>query len=183
EKEDRNGSRYASLLSQIREGLLDVRDTAGERVVTEVWSRDEIFSGPFENLAPDLTLVLRDGGLVSILRSDQILSKRPNVAGAHRPEGIFLAQGKGIRENTRLNERSILDIAPLVLHSLGLNIPSDLEGEVPVGLFGEEWLQSHPVKMGGTTVAQESRQQSEPVMNQEEEEAVMERLRELGYIE
>lgn len=178
------GSSYEAIRDDLKEGLLDVRDKAsGERIVTEVWSRDEIFLGPFKDLAPDLTLVLRDGGLVSILPSERVLSKRPNVAGAHRPDGVFLARGEGIKENVSLGQQSILDIAPTVLHSLGLGIPSDLEGCVPESVYREEWLQRFPVEVSGKTIARESTGESSSGMDEEEEEAVMERLRELGYIE
>ena len=47
--------------------------------------------------APDLTLSIRDGGFVSILKSDVVLKPRPEVVGTHRPEGIFMAKGPGIR--------------------------------------------------------------------------------------
>src|SRR5260370_27731049 len=96
--------------------------------------------------APDLTLSLRDGGLVSILPSDVLLKPRKEPSGAHRPNGVFVAAGKGIRRGISLPALSILDVAPVLLYTLGLPIPKDLEGRVPQALFKREYLASHPVE-------------------------------------
>jgi hypothetical protein len=40
---------------------------------------------------------------------------------------------------------SILDVAPVILHALGLPVPAELEGRVPEELFEPEYLRSHPI--------------------------------------
>ena len=100
-----------------------------------MWTRDVAFPGPFEELGPDLSMVLADGGTMSILPSDSIVARREEVAGHHRWEGIFVAAGPGIRPGVKAGELSIVDVAPLVLHQLGLPVPEDMAGRVPVEIF------------------------------------------------
>ena len=157
----------------------------GEPLVSEVFTRDEVFQGPHHDAAPDLTLILSDGGLVSILPSKETVSKRPAVSGSHRPVGIFGARGPAIRRGFVANELSILDIAPTVLYSLGLPIPAEMQGRVPVEVYRDAVLKEHPVrKAAAGTRGPESQAGSAAVPAElEDEETVLERLRELGYIE
>lgn len=184
---DRNmsDSKRAALLEEIKSGLLRVTDSAGERVVAEAWTREEAFGGPAGKLAPDLTLVMRDGGLVSILPSEEVVAKRDVIAGAHRPVGVFAARGPGIRRGATLGELSILDIAPLALYSLGLPIPENMEGAVPTDeLYESEALARRPAVRGAAAVSVDAIDvQDEPSMDAEDEQQVLEQMRALGYLE
>ncbi|MCI0372168.1 MAG: hypothetical protein L0214_12555, partial [candidate division NC10 bacterium] len=177
---------YGAFRERLARQLMEFRDSTGEPVVGRVWTREEAFSGPFMHLAPDLTLELRDGGLVSILPAPQVLRRRPEVAGAHRPLGVFLARGPGIRKGERLAEISILDVAPILLYSLGLAVPGDLPGRVQEEIFEPATLDRRPVQFSSPAPPVTARSGGEvtgPVLGQEEEAVLTERLRELGYIE
>jgi hypothetical protein len=82
---------------------------------------------------------------------------------------------------------SILDVAPVVLHSLGLAVLEEMQGRVPSDLYDAAALKLRPVKRAGgsnvTTADKSADDGMAPVMSREDEQAVMERLRELGYIE
>ena len=135
-------------------------------------------------VAPDLTLCLRDGGFVSILRSDMVLKPRPEVVGTHRRQGIFLAKGPGIRQGLVLPALSITDVAPTLLYTLGLAVPSDLEGDVAEQIFAPAVLQEHPVRSGEPTQVPEAFPQWPATKEDPEGEAqVLERLKNLGYVE
>ena len=177
---------YPAFLKKLAAELRQIPSLrTGEPLVSEVFTRDEVFQGPHHDAAPDLTLILRDGGLVSILPSKETVSKRPGVCGSHRPVGIFGARGPAIRRGFVANELSILDIAPAVLYSLGLPLPEELQGRVPVEVYHEVFLKEHPVrKAAAGTSGPGSQAESAPVPAElEDEETVLERLRELGYIE
>jgi hypothetical protein len=138
--------------SRLMEQLCQFADPAmGGRVVTQVWTREEAFAGPQMEAAPDLTLALRDGGFVSILKSDMVLKPRPEVVGTHRPQGILMAKGPGIRQGLSLPAVSITDVAPTLLYMLGLPVPSDLEGRVAEQIFTSALLQERPIRIGGAT--------------------------------
>jgi len=168
------------LIAELRE----VRDPAsGEAIVTGIWTRDEAFQGPHGHLAPDLTLALRDGGLVGILPSERIISLRPSPGGAHRPVGIFGAKGPAIPQGVVAEEMSILDVAPVVLHSLGLPVPAEMQGRVPEDLFEAVAMAVTPALHKPRRIEPESMSPPAPTMSQEDEAAIIESMRQLGYLE
>ncbi len=175
---------YESFRQRLMDGLRAVRNTDGEPMVTEIWTREQAFQGPHAGFAPDLTLILRDGGLVSILPSETVVSRRPAVAGAHRPVGVFGARGPGIRRHLRAGELSILDVAPLVLHSLGLEVPEQMQGRVPEEIYETAALAARPVRKTAVLAsAGVDGAAAAPETTAEDEQVILERLRELGYIE
>jgi len=178
-------SEYLSFRQQLIDDLRAFRDPAsGEAIVTGIWTREEAFSGPHSEAAPDLTLMLRDGGLVGILPAAGPLSRRPVMGGAHRPVGIFAAKGPELRRGLMADELSILDVAPTVLYSLGLAVPMEMQGRVPEEIYQEAVLKARPVRRVLTREVAVNGHGSGPgKLSEEDEQVVMERLRELGYVE
>jgi len=178
---------YASFREQLIASLSQViSPVTGDPVVSRIWTREEAFAGPYMELAPDLTLALRDGGLVSILASDAPVKPRPEPTGTHRLEGVFVAVGPGIQRGLALPALSILDIAPMVLYSLGLQVPENMGGRVPTGVFEGAFLQAHPIQAtvpAGPSASASSQGAVEIVYTEEEEKELAARLRALGYIE
>jgi len=171
----------AKLADELRSFTLEA---TGQRIVSSVWTRDEVFEGPFKPLAPDLTLDLADGGLVSILASDSVYMARSGTAGTHRRNGIFIAHGPGVRRGLRLEGLSILDVAPILLQSLGLEVPSEMEGKVPAEVFDPSWLASRPLRPAAVMPAEAEPAPAEEVSFSKEDEAKLaQRLRDLGYID
>jgi hypothetical protein len=105
--------------------------------------------------------------------------------GMHRPEGIFIAGGGGIRQGVVLDEPlTLLDIAPLLLHTLDVPIPSDLQGRVPTEALDSAWLAAHPVRVGAPTEPMQPLPAPVQEMDESEgEQEVLDRLRALGYVE
>jgi predicted AlkP superfamily phosphohydrolase/phosphomutase len=162
--------------------LLEVKDEeTGERVVARVSTRDQLFRGPSLAVAPDLTLELEDGGLISILSSPDNVRRRTVPTGTHHPDGIFVAAGPEIQRGVRLAPLSILDVAPLMLHELGMPIPETLEGRLATEALDPEALAARPPRgeAGTSTVATVE----ELPLDAEAETEILERLRSLGYVE
>ena len=184
---------YPAFRERLIADLRAFRDPeTGQPVVTGLWTKEECFEGPHGNVAPDITLAFDDGGLVGILPSPRTMSSRPITGGAHRPVGIFGARGPGIRSGAQPAEMSILDVAPIVLHSLGLPVLEEMQGSVPSDLYDADAMRAHPVTVAKAVTSNGAKPadntvpaaMSQPVaMSQEDEQVVMERLRELGYIE
>jgi predicted AlkP superfamily phosphohydrolase/phosphomutase len=174
------------LAEELAEGLRAVRRPDDERpLVDEVWSREEAFSGPYEELGPDVSLILADGGTISILPSETLVTRREELRGHHRWEGIFIATGPGIRAGAEVDELSIVDVAPLVLHRLGLAVPDDMAGRIPIEVLEEEELDRRPPRQAAAAAAS-SRPADRPAeldLDPDEEAEVLERLRALGYVE
>lgn len=188
---------YEQVRREIADALLQVRHpTTGQPVVTKVVTREEAFSGPYAALAPDLTVVLADGGLVSILRSDQPIRPRPEVVGTHRPEGIFLAAGPGFRSGVELPDMSIVDVAPLLLDFLGIPLPADITGKLPLAALEPALVAAretrpksaaspatHTVTTRGDGAAATPTTTTDTGFDAEAEETMLKRLRALGYVE
>lgn len=174
---------YRSFRQRLAQELMEFRDAAGGQIVKEIWTREDAFSGPHGEAAPDLTLILRDGGLVSILPSAEPLGRRPQVAGSHRPQGIFAAKGPGIQRGLDAGELSILDVAPTVLYSLGLPVPQEIEGHAAEKIFEQEALRQRPVQKKATALKAQTESYTQTQLQPEDEQVMLERLRDLGYIE
>jgi predicted AlkP superfamily phosphohydrolase/phosphomutase len=176
---------YERVRSILMDQLGQLTDPAtGGRVVSQIWTREEAFAGTQMEMAPDLTLSLRDGGFVSILKSDVVLKPRPEVVGTHRPEGVFMAKGPGIRQGLSLSALSLTDVAPTLLYTLGLPVPRDLEGRVAEQIFEPASLHRRPIDVGEPTQVPEAFPQwPDHREDQEGEARVLERLKQLGYVE
>jgi predicted AlkP superfamily phosphohydrolase/phosphomutase len=176
---------YETLRSRLRDQLYQLTDpVTGGRVVHHVWTRQEAFPGDQMESAPDLTLSIRDGGFVSILKSDVVLKPRPEVVGTHRPQGIFIAKGPHIRQGVSLPVLSITDVAPALLYTLGLTVPSDLEGGVVEQIFAPASLHERPIRVGAPTHAPAAFPEGSDHQEDDAGEAqVLERLKNLGYVE
>lgn len=181
-----SGAEREALRSELIDALYAYRDPrSGEPVVSRVWTREEAFPGDAGPWAPDLTLELRDGGLVSILPSDEVLIPRPEPAGTHRPIGVLMAAGPGIRSGMRFEELSVLDVAPLTLYSLDLPVPEDLEGRVPLELYSPGFRARRRPRSAAPMSRAVDWSTTEPdeAYDQEAEAIMLARLRDLGYIE
>jgi predicted AlkP superfamily phosphohydrolase/phosphomutase len=174
---------YASFRSRLTDELLDVRDPqTNEPIVKRVMTREEAYPGRCNGQAPDLTLVMRDHGFVSILNKEPVVYRRPDVDGTHYPKGIFMAKGPGVRAGETAAQMSIADVAPGLLYSLGLDIPSDFEGVMPSHVFEPAYLDAHPCRTGMPTARLDDGKAG-ALMEEEEKKEIFEQLKALGYIE
>lgn len=174
---------YARVREELAGALRRARHPAtGRPIVSEVWAREEAFAGPYQALAPDLSIMLNGGGVVSILRADRPLQSRAEPRGSHRWEGVFLARGPGIRAGATLGELAIVDVAPLLLYLAGLPLPGDVDGRLPV-----EALEAAEIERRRPLVKPTSPAERAPAptvaYDAEAETAVVERLRALGYVD
>ncbi len=97
-------------------------------------------------------------------------------SGTHRLEGIFVAKGPQVKANYRFERAEIIDIAPTILHILGLPIPEDMDGKVLKEIFriGSELAQR------GVRISRAKKTSREP--EKIEDESVLKRLEDWGYL-
>ncbi len=174
---------YESVRDRLIQDLSEFKDPAtGERIVTEIHKREDVFAGEAMEDAPDLLLVLRDFGFVSIKNKSPAVETRPTIAGTHHPDGVFIGYGPGIRAGAVLERRNIVDVGSTLLHSMGLPVPSDFEGQVPEELFTDEHLAAHPIEIGPAT-QQNKADDDAASMSENEKDQIMAQLQMLGYME
>lgn len=110
-----------------------------------------------------------------------VVDSFPVPKSCHEPEGILIAKGPDIRIEGERPVASIMDLAPTVLHILGLSIPKDMDGEVLQGIFREE---SEPLTRRVSYAAPVEREESDKVaFSGEQENFILGRLRGLGYLD
>ena len=157
--------------------LMEFRDPeSGQPVIKEVLNGGDYFHGPHDENAPDLLLECHDGyahnnglGLV--------MFRWAYCQGVHSMNGIIAGLGPSFRRETKAPTVSILDVTPTLLALQGIGAPEGTDGRA-----AEELLERTPQPAEQTPAPSERSGEATPY-TEEEEEAVRERLRGLGYIE
>jgi tetratricopeptide (TPR) repeat protein len=119
-------------------------------VVSEWYAyQDELLGRLLAKIDLDTTavFVLSDHGFKSgarRIRSEELVDMRTAHLD-HESEGIFLAAGPGIREGAKVEDASVLDLTPTLLHYLGLPPAKDMDGKVLTGIFQPDFEAEHPL--------------------------------------
>ncbi len=179
------GLEYQQLRDFIKTKLLELRDPwTGGQVIDEVKYREEIYTGPQAQFAPDLVFVARSYAYLGrqLFGDHKIIRSAEHLpVGFHRSNGIFIARGSMIPSGKQIRGAHIADIAPTILYTMGLPVPDDMDGRVLEDALRDDIRASRPVQYVQAELDRESEQ--EEIYSAEESEKIRERLRSLGYIE
>lgn len=138
------GAEYEDTREALIAGLLQVTDPdTGERLIEWARRREEVFRGPYCEQAPDVIYMTRDNSYPESGRLDvatAIGAEPAGRAGGHRLEGVFVLAGPAARRGAALNACRIVDVAPTLLHVLGLPIAEDVDGEVLAEALDQDHL-------------------------------------------
>ena len=77
-------------------------------------------------------------------------------------------------------DASVIDLAPTILHWLGHEVPADMDGRVLTQVMNDEYVRDHPVRLAEASGDQQARGDRD--YTAEEEGEIMNRLRDLGYM-
>jgi len=181
------GEAYEHIRDQIITALENLRDPeTGEKVISQVWRKEEIYQGPQLPILPDILFQISPYPYLPTdrLSVDSIFERiDPSVGGGrHYPEGIFMGVGGPFRQGVQVDSGlHISDIAPIVLHLLGMEIPEDMDGRVCDALFEPSYLIENPVRIGSPVSEGDGIVMDSPY-TKAEMEMVEENLRKLGYL-
>ncbi len=180
----RPGREYEILKEEITCAALALRDPrTGEPVVERVYRREEIYSGPYLDRTPDLLVQPRGWEYMAFGHADfgsnRLVEGITGLSGHHRPEGVLILAGAGVRPGLRLEKVSILDLAPTILHALGVAVPEELDGRVLSEAFEAAWVGARPVTYSRASVYRDGA--SSPGLSDQEMAEVQDRLRGWGY--
>lgn len=171
-----------ALIAQIKEKLFTIKNPeTGEPLVEKVYERHELYSGPLSDMGPDLTVVLKDWNYRTIglheFTTHKTISPAFGPTGDHRMEGMIVGVGPAFETGAAPQSASLLDIAPTILHLMGVPVPEDMDGRVLTELLKPEFRQS--------LQSQEAISVStDPDGNYDAEEdaLIQQRLADLGYL-
>lgn len=132
---------------------------------------------PWLESADDETVValISDHGFLAGTRDDT-----PNISGTHYrtgPPGVLAFAGGGIAPGTTVEGAHVTDVTPTLLHLMGLPVGRDMDGRVlPFAerLAAPRYVESHE---------RPEREAPRTLHSSVHDEAIMEKLRALGYID
>lgn len=150
------------------------------RLVQDIRPREAVYCGPHVATFPDLILTLDPDYAAVPTLDTSLITPIPRLlrTGDHRPEGLFLAWGPQVRPGLLAEAPHILDLAPTLLHLLGLPIPEAMEGQVITAALQEGYLVVHPPRRGPNLPPPPPPTTLPPA----EAELLAARLRGLGYL-
>jgi predicted AlkP superfamily phosphohydrolase/phosphomutase len=178
------GAEYERLRDELIAGIGALRDPGtGAAMVSGVWRREDVFSGPHCEEAPDL-IVETAPGYHGGFDLEQVATAVPEaslrrLSGSHTWDGIFVAAGGPFRRGVRIDTPSLADVLPTALHLLGAPLPDDLDGRVIAEALEPAYLAAHPVRVAARAAGVEERER----LPSDEEGEMRKFLQGLGYVE
>jgi predicted AlkP superfamily phosphohydrolase/phosphomutase len=173
---------YEEVRERLKAALLAMRDNDGVLVITDVQTRESLYSGPETVRASDLFIADHDHSVWFYYSEgempDTLFEDSGWSSGNHKPNGIFLGHGPSFSEGTWVDDPNIIDITPTLLSILGLPIPDDVDGRVLKESFAADFKPEILWKEAQTFQASEGEGFSAA-----EQAEIEERLRGLGYLQ
>jgi predicted AlkP superfamily phosphohydrolase/phosphomutase len=173
------------LLDDLKAGLRAIpHPETGQPLVERVYERDELYHGPHAGLAPDLTVVIGDWRYRTIglhdFTTNRLISPAFGPTGDHRMEGVLVAAGSPFRPGAAPAQATLLDVAPTILHLLGVPVPADMDGRVLNEILNPAFTPAHtdaePAAGAEAAVPVPS------AYTEEEDAQIQQRLADLGYL-
>jgi len=135
---------YEKVIAMTINALQCVKDPRNNQpVIRRIYRRDEIYSGPYANRAPDLTIdwwgespfntkpSLRHEDHLPALKIEEPHPLRMSEwCGNHTLHGILIGRGPKLSRGLRYDGARLIDMAPTLLALLGLPIPENMDGRV-----------------------------------------------------
>ena len=188
---------YNGLVEFIIEKLAELKDPrTGKPVINRVYRRNEIFHGPFANEGADLVLdwwsedslfstepsFPEDTDKPALIIREHRPSETSEWGGTHRLNGILIARGSDFKSGAEIENARLIDIAPTLLHLLGVPVPEDMDGKCPDERFSAR-LSSRRIRSNLVLLPARPERDRPSGYTDEESAKVEERLQALGYLE
>jgi predicted AlkP superfamily phosphohydrolase/phosphomutase len=179
-----DGAEYVAVRERVVDALRQLtHPQTGRPLLDEVIYGPDVTHGPYADQAPDLHLILDGYRCIAFplfaTNKEVVTQQIRGDSGCHRRNGIFVGHGPAFRQRTLVDESQIIDLAPTILHLLGLPVPSDMDGRVLDEALRPELLDAHPVRFDRARTAEEG---EETALSSEDAAEIEERLRALGYL-
>jgi len=181
------GTEYERMREELTETLLThVDPELGRPLFSKAIKREDLYSGEHFDQAPDLVVLPHDPcdivfGL-SDFGSNRVWDKTYRYSGMHRDQGMIIASGDGVRRGRAFEGGGVVDLAPTILNWMDQEIPADMDGRVLRSMMTEEFARSRPVRESPVPADAAAAGAENADYTEREEEEIMDRLRDLGYL-
>lgn len=128
---------YEQLRTEIKQKLESLTDPAGRHIANTVYHGEEIYDGAHIDEAPDLVIDQRSGVHITGGIGRNNVFTNPTEDGwlaENKQSGLFAATGPDFSTG-KIEDLSILDLAPSFLHLHDCAVPQDMDGEVKQSIF------------------------------------------------
>jgi predicted AlkP superfamily phosphohydrolase/phosphomutase len=178
------GQEYEALRDELRTELLKLKHPeTGEQLIAKVLNREEIYHGDLLDNTPDLLLLPADFKYLAFgeseFASNKLVGPTLGHTGHHRLEGVGAVSGPGVQPGATIQNASLVDLAPTILYALGLPIPPDMDGRVLTEAFTPEYVNQTAMNYSTENAV---RTDFGGTYSNDEEEQVLQRLADLGYV-
>jgi predicted AlkP superfamily phosphohydrolase/phosphomutase len=124
------GREYQALREEIK-GKLECLQVEGQAVVKKVYYKEEIFSGPEIELAPDIVVLSNYGFDMKGSLNKVAVTGRSIFTGMHtQDDALFFASSAGLYGRQEMHDVNIVDVMPTVLAAMGVESGQSLDGRV-----------------------------------------------------
>nr|MDO8044216.1 alkaline phosphatase family protein [Candidatus Baldrarchaeota archaeon] len=131
-------SNNATILKNITKMIENIKDE-DNRVISRVYYSKDVVWGPYSYRSPALYVYPEGEYIISTRINNNIFgfgsASERLLTGDHDVEGIFAIYGRNIKKLRVNNSIKTWDIAPTLLHLLGMPIPTYMDGKVLKDIF------------------------------------------------
>jgi predicted AlkP superfamily phosphohydrolase/phosphomutase len=144
------GTEYSAVVREVCDKLDRLVDPdTGEKVVSKIYLKKDLYHGPYVEFAPDIVFELKG---MSYLTQENIgghhlFESSGFETGSHRREGILIMKGTHFKQGLICKNASILDLTPTILYLLSLHVDNDMDGKVLMESFKENFIEKNPLQV------------------------------------
>ncbi|MFC1633819.1 alkaline phosphatase family protein [Planctomycetota bacterium] len=145
----------------------------------EIRVSDEAYEKLQTNSLKGKTVVFND----SMLRYEEvILEGDTKISGTHHEDGVLIMKGPHIRKSHRIHNAHVFDVVPTLLALSGMEVASDMDGKILTNAIEKQFLHDYPIQYIDTYESPGGQTEEYEKMIGDQEKVIL-RLRELGYID
>lgn len=173
---------YDRVRSELIAALTDLRAPDGELVFDAVLPREDAFSGPYVDAAPDIVTVPKgfDVALSASVLDDAF--GEPREPWTHKLHGLVAVSGPGI-PSSEVSGAHALDVAPSVLSLLGVPVSDRMDGSALPVIEETDQTEYPPYADRADVTDDTAAADSDDTADVAPDDAVTDRLSNLGYLE
>lgn len=175
---------YQRLIIEIKNKLEDLKDPEDDLpIVDKIFFKDEYFYGENLETTPDIIIIMRDFSYIT--RQGYELNQSGNIfelpanneSGSHRQDGMVIISGNIAKANSIIIDANIMDIFPTILYILDCNISQDIDGKILKQALITNKIESFDIPNQQPIIDEVE------LLSEEENEELIQRLKNLGYLE
>lgn len=172
------GKEYQEVIAALREQLTQWRDPqTRELIVKDIQLKEEAYAGTYLFKAPDLVILFNPGYAASqkammLDFDEESVSGTPPATAPAAATARLIAAGPQLKRGY-VDQGALIDVAPTLLYLLDQPVPRFVEGNVLASLILPRYLQRNEIR----------RSEDDDLLSGNEEEVIVDRLRDLGYLD